>query len=394
MTYQFAVPDLGEGLTEVEVVEWRVAVGDSVAEDQTVVEVQTAKAITEIPTPVAGVVRRLGGQPGDVLPVGTVLIEFDMADPAEPVGESAPLPRSPARRRVLASPSTRKHAVTLGVDLAAVKGSGPSGRVTKADVDAAARTDAPVDGVPATRPSTPERQPTGQDEVVPLRGIRRQVARAMARSWQQVPHITEFREVDASRLVDARRALQDRASEGVPRLTYLPLFVLACAAALSRHRDLNASIDVDTETITYHGSVHIGIATASDDGLVVPVLRDAGARSLTDISREVVDLAAAVRERRLRADQLGGGTFTISNFGSYGTWLGTPLVTPPEVAIAGFGRIRDAVVAVDGQPVVRPTLPLAVSADHRLVDGHVLGAFVDDLAGLLANPILLLGPVR
>ncbi|MEV8515987.1 dihydrolipoamide acetyltransferase family protein [Dactylosporangium sp. NPDC051484] len=427
MRYEFTLPDLGEGLTEAEIVRWLVEIGDRVTADQEIVEVETAKAMVEIPSPVSGFVRELGGAPGDTVPVGSVLIALEVDDTSTEAGaphraaDTQPARRSPAAPPpparvpaddrqpprpsgganatfVLASPSTRKHAVAMGVDLSAVAGTGPAGRVTREDVDRAAAGTRPTE----TRPVGPSTHPTlvssasskserGRDRVEPLRGVRRQIARSMTEAWQTVPHITEFREIDATELVVAHRTLRASAPAEGPKFTFLPLLAMACVRALRSHPVLNASIDCQENTITYHARVNLGIATASSGGLVVPVLQDADLLDVFEISAGVAQLADAVRDHRVRLDQLGGGTFTISNFGSYGTWLGTPIIKPPEVAIAGFGRIRDAVVAVDGRPEVRPTLPIAVSADHRLIDGNVLGAFVNDLAAALVNPYLLIG---
>ena len=431
MEYEFLLPDLGEGLAGAEIVDWLVAVGDTVTEDQPVVEVQTAKANVEIPSPVAGRVTLLGGRIGQVLDVGAVLIAFETSDdkdssagaptPSEqpatqlrpdaramsgptPPTEAeeapgvvlAPLTPTSGQRRVLASPSTRKFAVEHDVDLATVAGTAPAGRVTLEDVRSfLSAQSATAD--PTTRTTDPSptltrpRHAPNNDEVVPLRGIRREVARSMARAWQEIPHVTEFREVDATRLLLAHRALRERVPEDSPKLTLLPLLVLATAAVLRRHRSMNATIDLEAELITLKGQINIGIATSSDAGLVVPVLQDVGSKGLMQINREIAELADAVRNRSVRPEQLKGGTFTISNFGSYGTWLGTPIIKPPEVAILGIGRVQDKVVAVDGQAVVRPTLPLAVSSDHRLIDGHVMGAFVNDLQALLEDPVLILG---
>jgi len=426
MTYQFLLPDLGEGLAEAEIVNWLVAVGDTVAEDQPVAEVQTAKANVEIPSPVAGRVALLGGEIGQMLDVGAVLIAFETADEnetswcaptsseqpaAQPLldarATSGPTPPTeaeeapavvpaPGQRRVLASPSTRKFAVEHDVDLATVAGTGPAGRATLEDVrsflsapaaaaDRTTHTTAPSLAVAGLRHAP------NNDEVVPLRGIRREVARSMTRAWKEVPHVTEFREVDATRLLQAHRALRERVPADAPKLTLLPLLVLATASALRRHRTMNATIDLEAESITLKGQINIGIAISSDAGLVVPVLQDVGSMGLMQISCEIAELADAVRDRRVRPEQLQGGTFTISNFGSFGTWLGTPIIKPPEVAILGIGRVQDKVVAVDGQAVVRPTLPLAVSSDHRLIDGHVMSAFVNDLQALLEDPVLILG---
>ena len=433
MTLTFTLPDLGEGLVDAEIVSWLVEVGDQVASDQPLVEVETAKATVQIPSPWAGTVLRLGGAVGEVLPVGALLVELSGDDPAghRPAGHPAPsesggrdapagaggtpggapvgdgptgTPSDGPRRRALASPSTRARATALGLDITAIGGTGPGGRVTRDDVERAARPPEPSSPAAPLRPGGTGAATGGGgdgapgtgiprvgdgDREVPLRGIRREIARTMTASWQQIPHVTEFREIDATQLVRAHRALRDRWPADRPRLTLLPLLAMACVAALRRHPALNASLDLQRETIRYHGPVHLGIATSSPEGLTVPVLRDADRMGLAEMSAGLAAAVDAARGRRARPEQLSGGTFTLTNFGTYGTWLGTPVINPPQAAIAGFGRVRDAVVAVDGRPVVRPTLPLAVSADHRIIDGDVLGAFVAEIAALITDPVLL-----
>lgn len=437
---EFRLPDVGEGLSEGEIVEWHVEPGSTVTRDQVLVDVETDKSIVELPSPVNGTVVRLGAAVGDVLEVGAVLVvlETDERSPVSsrgaPPAPAAPAPAAPAasaaadapepaarpapaptalpdppsaveeasgpRRRVLASPATRKLALELGIDLSSVAGSGDGGRVTKDDVLAHSQAPAapaqgpaptPVadsDGTGAAAPRTPA--PELVDEVVPLRGLRRQIAKSMTRSWTEVPHITEFREVDATGLVAARALLRPRMErDGVP-FTYLPLLVKAVVATLRHHPKFNASVDMTAETISYHGRRNIGLATTTDAGLIVPVLKDADTRSLSDIARQIQLLADAARDRTVTTDQTSQGTFTITNFGTFGGWIATPIIRPPEAAIAGFGRIRDAVVAVDGQPVVRPTLPLSVSADHRLIDGNDMGSFLTMLIDYLTDPVLLL----
>lgn len=403
---EFRLPDVGEGLAEAEISVWHVSVGEQVERDQVVVDVQTDKANVEIPAPAAGTVMDLVGSPGDIVGVGTVLftLKLDQEEavvpptrektsqavtPARAAGEplatetaSSPGPR---RERLPAAPSTRKLATDLGVDLTLVEGSGPGGRILRQDVEAAAakRQDASPTSSTASAPG---------DRIETLKGVRRRVAQAMTEALK-IPHITEFAEIDALQLVQLRSALQSRAEDGL-KLTFLPFFIRACSSALIEHPSLNASIDMDESTITYRAQRNIGIAMAHSGGLLVPVIHDAAEKSLPDLAREVASLSRAVNEGTLRPDQMSGGTFTISNFGSYGTWLGTPLIKHPEVAIAGFGRIRNTVVPISGVPEVRPTLPIAVSADHRLIDGDVLGAFVKRIAEQLINPFLLFGDGR
>jgi pyruvate dehydrogenase E2 component (dihydrolipoamide acetyltransferase) len=414
MAYEFLLPDLGEGLKDAEIVNWLVSVGDTVLEDQAIAEVQTAKANVEIPSPVSGRVTRLGGEAGQVLEVGSVLIEFETEkraptsnskeDHAQRSATTIALATNSdhapnVRTHFLASPSTRQFALRNEMNLASVTGTGPRSRITMEDVREAinARDTKTIASATSTQqtqslaPETISRRGAGPraDETLPLRGIRREVAKAMTRAWQEIPHVTEFREIDATQLLAAQQAIRNTLPEDAPRLTLLPLIVLATTCALARHPMMNATIDMDKDLITLKGEINIGIATSSDAGLVAPVLHNAGGKSLGQLRRDITDISTAVREGRITPSLIVGGTFTISNFGSYGTWLGTPIIRSPEVAILGTGRVQDRVVAVDGQAVVRPMLPLAISADHRLIDGHVMGAFMNELQALLENPIIL-----
>ncbi|MCU1394078.1 MAG: Dihydrolipoamide acetyltransferase component of pyruvate dehydrogenase complex [Ilumatobacteraceae bacterium] len=413
--FDFPMPDVGEGLSEAEIVEWLVAVGDHVTEDQPVVVVQTDKAVVDIPAPAPGRLVAHGAAVGEVVLIGSTLFRLDAVGAAPVLGAHGhelalapaatilPEPASAAHaataaRRPKASPATRQRALDLGVVLAEVTGTGPGGRITTADVDAAKARPTALPDLPRSAASAPgaRPQPSGEDRVEPLRGTRRQIARSMTESWRTVPHVTELREMDASELIRAHRALRDHLAGRDVKLTLLPLFVAASAAALREHPTFNASLDYDNELITYRARCNIGIAMSTDEGLVVPVVHDADQLSIEQIARRIDELTAAARTRTLTLDQLSGGTFTISNYGSYGTWMGTPIIRPPEAAIVGFGRAKDAVVARDGQPVVRTILPMAVSADHRLNDGHHLGAFVATIERYLADPVLLLAgrPVR
>jgi pyruvate dehydrogenase E2 component (dihydrolipoamide acetyltransferase) len=394
---EFRLPDIGEGIASAEIVAWRVAEGDQVREHQELVEIQTDKAVAVIPCPASGVVARLCAAEGDSLDVGALLavIEVEGAPPANgaareaaPGPETAPVARAePAVRSLsrvqlpLAAPTTRRLARELGVDLAGLQGSGPQGRIVREDVERAAR--------PA-----PARPAPAAGEVVALRGVRRTIAHTLTRAWREVPRIIDYREVDATALLRARASLKqralDRGDEALARaLTPMPLIVRAAVFAARDNPYVNASIDLEREEITLHGHYNVGIATAGPDGLTVPVIHDTDQRSLAEIAHAIVALATAARERRLTVEQLAGPTFTVNNFGSLGTWLGTPIVRPPEVVNLGVGAIRDRVVAVDGAPVVQPTLVLSVAGDHRLLDGDTLAAFVTQVAHLLENPVLL-----
>ena len=449
MALEFRLPDVGEGIATAEIIAWQVSEGDRVREHQDLVEIQTDKATVVIPCPADGVITRLCGEPGDTLDVGSVLavIEADGAaangGSAAPAGAAAPTPRAPAPALAhdaeagagdgtaappraglpLAAPTTRRLARELGVALEEVTGSGPHGRILREDVERAAAgaaapgetppagatapaADAPA-GAPARAAAASSRaaralaappahrsEPGTPGEVVPLRGVRRTIAHALTRAWLEVPRIIDYREVDATALVRARASLRQRARDRgdeplAKALTPTPFAVRATVLAAREHPYVNASIDLEAEEITLHGDYHVGIAAAGPDGLTVPVVHDADRLTLAELAHEIVALSRAARERKLRPDQLAGPTITVNNFGSLGTWMGTPIVRPPEVVNVGVGAIRDRVVAVDGAPVVRPTLVLSVAGDHRVLDGDGLSAFVDHVQKLLEDPILL-----
>ena len=390
---EFALPDVGEGLEEGEVVSWLVAPGDTVTRDQPLVEVQTDKALVELPSPVSGQVVSLAFAPGDIVKVGQVLLVLED-------GGAAPAAAVPSRPK--ASPAVRKLALERGVDLAGIAGTGPGGRILAADVDAAA---------PPTRSGVQDLQPApvrnaasapgraaGGDGIGwleagrhPLRGIRRVTAEAMSRSWSEIPHLTTLDEIDATALLAARRSL---AAAGIDA-TIGALLVAAVARGLRRYPVLNASVELGSPagaggTIVIHPECHVGLAVATADGLVVPVIRNADRRGLADLAAEVRRLTAAARSRAVDLADLQGGTFTISNYGAFGGRFATPIIRPPEVAIMGFGAIRPRPFVVDGEVKARPTLPWSLSCDHRLIDGDVATAFAEYVLGLLADPVALL----
>ena len=353
----FRFPDVGEGIDAGELLEWHVAEGQTVREDDPMADIQTDKATVTIPCPTTGRVLELRVKVGDTVPVGEVMAVFEPAQTA-PSPETAP-------PRPLASPAVRKRAAELGVDLAQVQGSGPGGRIEPADLE-----------------------PTEtSDRVVPLRGVRRTIARTMTEAWRTIPHIIDYREADATELLSRREQLRQQAEDENLRraLTLTPLLVQIAAQALRRHPYVNAAVDMDREEITLRGEYNIGVATAAPDGLIVPVLRNADAKSIQQIALEVAELTAAARERRLRPEQLAGGTFTVNNYGSLGVWLGTPIIKPGEAANLGFGRVQERPIASDGQVIVRPIVALAVSGDHRVLDGHTLGAFVTDVVAAIED---------
>ncbi len=419
MRVEFRMPDIGEGIAEVELLEWNVEIGSQVREFDTLATIQTDKSIVEMPSPVTGQVVRLGAQAGAMLPVGEVLIVFDTDAADEAAGPGAPPPAVPAPAaaaagpqpatgtalRSRASPAVRRMALDAGVDLSGVDGSGPGGRITREDVERAAAADADTPDTPdlAGAPAPGLGGPTAAgmlpastqpDEHVPLRGLRRQIARNMAESWRTVPHITDWREADASQLIEARRTLSEQVPDLAGALTFVPFFVKITAAALRNHPLMNASFDEAADEYVLHRRIHIGIATSVADGLLVPVVRDADGKTIIELAREIAELVALARARKATREQLTGGTYTVNNLGAIGGQMGTPIIRLPEVGILGFGRISDRVVAVNGSPVVRPTIMLSSVGDHRLHDGDTLGAFTSAVTRLIEHPYALLGELR
>jgi pyruvate dehydrogenase E2 component (dihydrolipoamide acetyltransferase) len=402
MAKEFRLPDIGEGLAEAEIVRWLVPVGETVAMDQAVVEVETDKAVVEIPSPYAGVVLHHGAGAGEVVEVGSVLVvigepgeRWDAGPAAGPVAAegaaAAPIVGTiseeavdltvPAATpgKVQALPVVRKLARDLGVDLAAVAGSGPAGRITRQDVLAAAPTGMAAAAAPA--PPAPRRG----DERRPLSKLRRTIAANMSRSWAEIPHVTTFDQVDATRLLAARRALQDRHGVAVP---VDALVVAAVVPALRSFPEFNATIEGDD--LVVHGGLDVGIAVDTPDGLLVAVIGDAGARNLLDLAAEVRRLGKAAKERSLAPAELTGQTFTVSNIGAVGGGLGTPIVPYGTTGILSVGRAVDTPVAREGRVEVAPVMPLSLSYDHRVIDGGAGRRFMAMLLENLAEPALFL----
>lgn len=402
---EFRMPDVGEGIAEAEVLQWFAKVGDTVQADVPLCQVETDKSIVEIPAPATGTLLKQYVDVGKFATVGEPLVVIEEAS-AVPEPTAAPStadgsdnaasgpatgPAAPAspRLRPMASPRTRRIAVRRGIDLTAIVGTGPHGRILEADLDGpvplnGSTAAAPVATTPAVRSSSAR-----SDEVIELRGLRRSIARSMTEALT-IPHVTEFREVDVTNLLAARAALKPSFEAQGLRLSVFPLLLKAVMRALAIQPSMNATYIAATEALTMHVGVHLGMATATDDGLIVPVIRDADLLSLAGLAQEVDRLAERARTRTATADELTGGSFTVTNFGSLGTWMGTPVIRPPEVGIAGFGRITEKVIAVDGQAVVRPVLPIVVATDHRINDGAHLAEFVSDIADAVAQPLLLL----
>jgi pyruvate dehydrogenase E2 component (dihydrolipoamide acetyltransferase) len=530
MVREFKLPDVGEGVAEGEIVRWLVEPGDEVSEDQPVAEVETDKAMVEVPSPVDGHVKELFAEEGEVVPVGDVIITFEVEgeEDEEPAEEAQPeaaeeateteegggpveIEGEPAisetgvdadegtraagpedeeaptgSKRVFAPPNVRRLARELGVDIGAVEGSGPGGRISEGDVREAAEGEAGEKGpkerteglrsavkrrdegegeaagsaaavetpaaadrertlaAPATRrlaeeegvdlnavPTdetrdgeafvTPEAvreyaeaqraareaeateaaeaaeaaagaeiEPGPREEREPYRGIRRTIGQQMERSKFTAPHVTHHDTAEVDRLVDVRGELKATAEERGVRLTYMPLVMKALVAALKRHPYLNSSLDGEREEIVVKNYYNVGIAVATDAGLMVPVVENVDEKGVLQLASEANELAQKARERSISREEMQGGTFTITNFGAIGGEYATPIINHPEVAILGLGELRERPVVRDGEVHAAHTLPLSLSIDHRIVDGAIAADFTNTLIEHLENPNLLL----
>lgn len=419
MAFEFKLPDIGEGLVEGEIVKWLVDVGDTLVEDQAMVEVMTDKATVELPSPVAGTVTALNAAEGDVVPVGNVIIviDDDGAAPAKPekpekpekqekaakAAEPAAKPQAAAEPeveapaapgKVLATPATRKYAREKGVEIGRVTGTGPRGRVTKSDVDAiAAAPAAPADSS-AAEPAPVAIHASAEDQRVPLRGLRRLISQSMSRSKRTAAHFTLVEEARVDELVRLRTVLNADRAEGEPKLTYLPFFMKAAAVALREFPYLNASLDDAAQEIIVKGAINIGIAVDTPNGLSVPVVKSVPAKTIVELSAEIEALAGRAREGRSTKDDITGGTFTITSTGKYGGLLATPVINHPEVAILGVHAIKAKPVVEDGAIVVGEVMNLSLSVDHRVVDGMNGARFLNLVVRLLEEPGRLLASLR
>ena len=546
MVREFELPDVGEGLAEAEIVGWLVEPGDAVSEDQPVAEVETDKAVVEVPAPVNGTVRELLADPGEMVPVGDVIITFDTdeqsssrgrpsaddgdgdpvqdertdpdaaaaagADPEPGADSAAADPTEPTEAadaaevgeldgRVFAAPSARRLARELGVDIGVVAGSGPGGRVTEADVGRAAENGQPAgataeseadaeltsatqqvdangttggEAAETTTPDAADRDRTlaapatrkfaeeegvdldavptdetkdgeafvseehvreyaevqrraqaadaeavagsdesvdagtatggtaaaarddaegegeDEDERVPYRGVRRTIGEQMERSKFTAPHVTHHDEVDVTRLVEARGRLKDRAEERGTKLTYMPFVFKAVVAGLREHPILNSQLDEDAGEIIVKGDYNVGVATATDDGLMVPVVEGADRKGMLELADEMRELIDAARDRSIAREQMQGGTFTVTNFGAIGGEYATPIINHPETAVLGLGAIKDRPWVVDGEVEARKVMTLSLSIDHRVIDGADAAQFVNTVKEYLEEPELLL----
>jgi pyruvate dehydrogenase E2 component (dihydrolipoamide acetyltransferase) len=435
MSFQFKLPDIGEGIHEGEIVKWFVKPGDKVQEDDVLCEVQNDKAVVEIPSPVAGTVEEVLVGEGTVATVGQVLITFDAPgyenlkfkgddhDEEAPKEAAAPeqapsaeasttnngiadtQPAVDPNRRVIAMPSVRKHAREKGVNIALVSGSGKNGRVLKEDIEAFLNGGAApvaVETTPTAEVTTEAVQETAKVAATPIpqgeypetrekmSGIRKAIAKAMVNSKHTAPHVTLMDEIDVAKLVAHRKKYKEVAANKGIKLTFLPYVVKALTSALREFPALNTSIDDATSEIVHKHYYNIGIAADTEKGLLVPVVKDADRKSIFTISNDINELAGKARDGKLAPDEMKGASCTITNIGSAGGQWFTPVINHPEVAILGIGRIAEKAIVVNGEIVAAPVLALSLSFDHRMIDGATAQHALNHIKRLLNDPELLL----
>lgn len=421
-THVIKMPDIGEGIAEVELSVWHVKVGDLVVEDQVLADVMTDKAMVDIPSPVHGKVISLGGEPGEVMAVGSILISIEVegagntresalstvvdeaakAAPAPapkveakaaPVVESKPAPKpvaaqAPVARdadeRPLASPAVRKHALDAGIQLRLVQGTGPAGRVLHEDLDAYL-----LQGAAKTSTAANPYAERNDEQQIPVIGMRRKIAQRMQDATQRAAHFSYVEEIDVTALDELRVHLNEKHGATRGKLTLLPFIVRAMVVALRDFPQINARYDDEAQVITRLGAVHVGVATQSDVGLMVPVVRHAEARSLWGNAEEISRLATAARNGKASRDELSGSTITLTSLGALGGIVSTPVLNLPEVAIVGVNRIVERPMVIKGQIVIRKMMNLSSSFDHRVVDGMDAAQFIQAIRGLLEQPASL-----
>ena len=435
MRYMFKFPDIGEGLEEGKIVQWYVDKGQTISSGDPVVKMETDKVVTDIPSPKSGVIVQRYGVEGDTVHVGSVLVEIDMegvfaeeavkearqeipAKRDEPIeekgfgvvgtmevagdgaylpasGEGLPVKAAPAQDqsrmpmggKVLATPVARAMAKELGVEISQIKGSGPAGRVTKKDIEQYSSAKSYLNPVP----EQPRAELSASDRITykPLSMIRKTIARNMSRSKQNAVHMSVMDEVEISELVNARVKLNMSLAEKGVKLSYLPFVIKAVALALKNHPDLNSELDLEGERIIYKNYYNIGIAVDTDDGLVVPVIRDADKKSLVVIAAELAEISIKARDRKLTTQDMKDGTFTITSYGSIGGYFAVPVINYPQVAILGIGTVKQKPVVADNEIKVGNVLPISMSVDHRVIDGGEVARFLNEVLSYLKEPLLL-----
>jgi 2-oxoisovalerate dehydrogenase E2 component (dihydrolipoyl transacylase) len=422
--YVFRLPDIGEGVVEGEVVIWHVSVGDKVSEDDPIVDVMTDKATVTIPSPTDGVVTSLSGDVGDMIAVGTTLVEFDSDSsveisqdaPAEEQEEapvekkSAPEPISSPKKveeeaaappslpapplapkvksaggSILASPAVRRRARESGIDLTGLNGSGPAGRVRHADIDAFLAGGGSVLG------AAPAAYSTKRTEVTEVKvvGLRRKISEQMVKSAFSIPHFSYFEEVDVTELEDLRQMLNSSKSPEQPKLTYLPFIMLALSKIMPKHPECNGHFYDESGVVHRHSAVNLGIATQTERGLYVPVVKHVESLDIWDAASELIRVSGAARDGTASLDDLTGSTFTITSLGRDGGLGATPIINHPEMSILGVHKAREMPVARNGQIIVRRIMNLSSSFDHRVVDGADGARLIQHLKRMMEHPALI-----
>ncbi len=428
MSFIFEVPEVGEGVVEIEISEWKVAVGDVVDVDQALCEITTDKASMDIPSPKRGRVVKLYGEPGDILGVHTPLVELELdtsapapapkaeapapaaekpapapaakAEPAKaaPAPAPAPAPAAPAgpasdpasRGVTKATPAVRRHARELGVDVATVPGTGPKGRVSHADLEKAASAPAPAPATSSAHAAAPVAS-TAEDKRVPIRGIRRKIAQRMQAAKQTSPHFTYVEEIDFTELVRVRSALKPRAAAMGVKLTYIPFIAKAVSVAMRQFPEVNAVMDEAASELVVRGSHDFGFAVDTPNGLMVPVIRGVQNKSVLALAEEMGDLFARTRDGKATRTELSGSSFTLTSVGNIGGVLATPILNTPEVAILGINAIRKRAMVMDDDSIaVRHMAYLSPSFDHRIIDGAIAAKFIKVVKDLIEHPEVFL----
>jgi len=416
MPFEFKFPDIGEGLTEGEIVRWLVKEGDEIKEGQPLVEVETDKALAEIPSPRTGVILKILAKEKEIVKVGRVIVvigekgETLAAPPPKPksvgvVGELEEAPEeAPAVTRAegvkptlvsphaMATPAVRALAKELGIDIDKVKGTGPEGRVLEKDIRQATEVkERAVEEKPIEAPKKVRKYDLyGYVDRIPLRGVRRSIAKAMVKSKYTAPHVTTMDEADVTELWKIREKEKKAAEKKGIRLTILPFIIKAVLAGLKEHPYLNATLDDEDEEIILKKYYNIGVATDTPEGLMVPVVKNAADKSILQLAEELTQLTEKARNRTIDLADLKGGTFTITNYGALGGIYGTPIINHPEVAILGTGKIKDTPVVRDEKVEIRKILFIALSFDHRVVDGAEAARFLNTVIARLEDPDLIL----
>ena len=398
--YHFKLPDIGEGVVEAEITAWHVALGDTVSEDDPIADAMTDKATIELTAPVDGIISMVACEEGDMLAVGADLVVFDVEGDVEgeahaeaPESKSGPAskakkvkppkPQKPKsdkpHKKPLASPAVRKRAKEMGVDLAAVSASGSDGQVTQADLDLLEKRFEPVEG----------------ETQIKIIGLRRVISQRMQEAKRHIPHFTYVEEIDVTELEALRGRANEKKSEDKPKLTVLPFIIRALAVTLEDWPQFNARFMDESLAsgkggyLSQFSDLHLGIATQTDNGLIVPVLRNAQTRSIWDLAAEITRLAEGARNNKLGKEELSGATTTLTSLGPLGGLVTTPVINRPEVAIFGPNKIRSKLVLEDGQPRERLVMNYSVSCDHRVIDGYDAAKMMQDMKAILEDPTMM-----